>query len=406
MPKLGSLTKRLLPFYASLFFIGLVFWYPIEKIFMKNIGYNDAGIGLVLTLIGVTMLVAGIPSGILADRWSRKGVLMLAIISLGLSALVGGLSTTPLIYAILGVTWGLFYALYDGVSSTIIYDTLLEEHDDTQDFAKYYGRAQIINSAALILGSLVSMAMVQTWNLSFLYFASIPSALLAMVCLALFREPKLHKQQGVGFKQKFNEVSIFLRQPGKVRWIIAALFTLMIMQRSVFELYQLWLIALLVPIILFGPISALMQSSIGLGGVIAPRLAKKRSRILIFLAILLVAAICTTIKQPVVTIFGLMFMLVASFTLNVIMDQHLHNELDSHIRAGGMSVAGTLGEMGFFVFGPLLGYVSTRATPFGAGWVMVIIALGVIVTSAKVVTSGRELRISPDTQVEVEQYQK
>ena len=406
MTKISSLTRRLLPLYATMFFTGLVFWYPIEKLFMKQIGYTDTTIGLVVTLIGVTMLVAGIPSGVLADRWSRKGVLMIAVTSLGLSALIGGLSTTPWMYAILGVTWGLFYAFYDGVFSSMIYDTVLEEHGNTKDFTKYYGRNQIINSASLIAGSLISIAMVRVWDLSMLYFASIPSAVLAIVCLSFFREPTLHEQHGVSFKQRFRDVGVFLRQKGKVRWIIAALFTLIIMQRSVFELYQLWLIALLIPVVLFGPISALMQSSIGLGGILAPRLAKKRSRLLIFLGILFIAAVCTTIKQPVVTIFGLAFMLVAAFTLGVIMDQHLHNQLDSHIRAGGMSIASTLGEVGFFLFGPLLGYGSTKATPFGAGWVMVIIALGVIVTAAKVVMSSREVAIGVNAQLEADQYQK
>lgn len=406
MRKVSSLTRRLLPLYATMFFIGLVFWYPIEKVFMKSIGYTDATIGLVVTLIGVTMLVAGIPSGILADRWSRKGVLMIAIASLGLSALIGGLSTNAWTYAILGVTWGLFYALYDGVFSSIIYDTLLEEHGQTEKFAKYYGRNQVINSIALITGSFMSMVMVKVWDLNMLYFASIPAAILAMITLSFFREPHIHEQQGVTFKQKFKEVSIFLRQKGRVRWIIAALFSLIIMQRSVFELYQLWLIALLIPLVLFGPISALMQSSIGLGGILAPRLAKKRSRIMIFLGLLLAAAIATTVKSPIITIAGLAFMLIAAFTLNVIMDQYLHNELDSHIRAGGMSIAGTLGEIGFFIFGPLLGYVSSKASPFAAGWVMVVIALGVIATTAKVVTSAKPVRISAQAQVETEQYQK
>lgn len=407
MAKTNNLTRRLIPLYTSVFFIGLVFWYPIEKVFMKSIGYNDATIGLIITLIGVTMLVAGIPSGILADRWSRKGVLMLAIVSLGLSALIGGLSNSVAMYAILGITWGLFYALYDGVGSSIIYDTILEEHGSTNNFTKYYGRSQIVNSASLITGSFLSMAMVRIWDLNILYFASIPSAILAIIALSFFREPTLHQQQNeTSFRHRFREIGKFLRQKGRVRWIIAALFMLMIMQRSVFELYQLWLIALLIPLILFGPISALMQSSIGLGGILAPRLAKKKNRILGFLFLLFVAAVGTTVRQPVITVLGLMIMLVAAFTLGVIMDQHLHGELDSHMRAGGMSIASTLGEIGFFIFGPLLGYVSSKSTPFTAGWVLVLIALGVIVTTFKVIMSGKEINIFPDAQLEVDQYQK
>ena len=331
---------------------------------------------------------------------------MIAIISLGLSALIGGLSTSVLVYAALGVTWGLFYALYDGVASSMIYDTILEEHGTAEGFAKYYGRSQVINSVALIAGSFISIVMVRAWDLNVLYFASIPSAIFAIIALSFFREPQLHQQHASGFRQRFHEIGVFLSQKGRVRWIIAALFALIIMQRSVFELYQLWLIALFIPVVLFGPIAALMQSSIGLGGILAPRLAKKQNRVLGFLVLLFIAALATTIRQPIITVLGLMIMLIAAFTLNVIMDQHLHRELDSHMRAGGMSIAGTLGEIGFFIFGPLLGYVSSKSSPFAAGWVLVLIALGVIITSAKVVMSTKPIRISNDVKAELEHYQK
>jgi hypothetical protein len=36
------LHSRFRPLYVAAFFQGLVFWYPIEKLFMSTIGFNQA----------------------------------------------------------------------------------------------------------------------------------------------------------------------------------------------------------------------------------------------------------------------------------------------------------------------------------------------------------------------------
>lgn len=406
MAKQQKLKTRLRPIYVASFFIGLVFWYPIEKVFMRQIGYNDAQIGLVLTLIGVTMLVAGIPSGIIADRWSRKKVLMIAVGFLGFSALWGGLSTNIWMYGVLAFTWGMFYALYDGIFSSMIYDTLLEEVGKTDDFAKYYGRIQIFDSAALITGSLVSIAMVRAWSLNSLYFASVPSAIIAIVALAVFREPILHEKNAQTIRSRAKDIGIFLRQRGRVGWIIASLFMIVVMQRAAFEFYQLWLIALAVPLVFYGPVAAMTQSSIGLGGVLAPRLANKRIYLLVFTLLMVIAGFATTIRNPFIAILGLVFLLIGAFTLAVVMDQYLHRELSSHIRASGMSIAGTLGEIGFFVVAPLIGIVSHRYSPFASGWVLALVAAGIAISVYKVAKTGSAPEISSLAAVEQEQYQK
>src|SRR5438552_2731491 len=103
-----NITKRLLPLYISAFFQSFVLWYTIEKLFMRSIGFDNTAIGFMVAVYSAVMLMVDTPSGILADRWSRKGVLMLASISLGLSALAGGLSHGISLYLVCAVLWGIF----------------------------------------------------------------------------------------------------------------------------------------------------------------------------------------------------------------------------------------------------------------------------------------------------------
>ena len=75
------------------------------------------------------------PSGILADRWSRRGVLIIASIALVLCALIGGLSTDVPTYVLSALMLGAYFALRSGTLDSIVYDTVLEQigHSDTFD---------------------------------------------------------------------------------------------------------------------------------------------------------------------------------------------------------------------------------------------------------------------------------
>ncbi len=121
------LNNRLLPLYIAAFSQGFVLWYPIEKLFMTSIGFNDATIGLMVAAYAAFVPFFETPSGILADRWSRKGVLVLASLALMISSLIGGLSHDVLSYIICAVFWGIFIAMYSGTYDSILYDMLLED---------------------------------------------------------------------------------------------------------------------------------------------------------------------------------------------------------------------------------------------------------------------------------------
>jgi MFS family permease len=63
------------------FFVGFVFWYAIEKIFLANeLHVGPTGIVAIVTLYTVMVLVLDVPAGVIADRWGRKRMLIAAIV--------------------------------------------------------------------------------------------------------------------------------------------------------------------------------------------------------------------------------------------------------------------------------------------------------------------------------------
>src|SRR4030095_9352074 len=85
--------RRLAPLVAAAFFGGILLWVPVEKLFLAELGFTPQTVGLMAAAYAGVVPLLEIPSGILADRWSRRGVLLLGNAGLFASVLMGALST-------------------------------------------------------------------------------------------------------------------------------------------------------------------------------------------------------------------------------------------------------------------------------------------------------------------------
>src|SRR5256886_17012063 len=136
------LTRRLLPLYIAAFSQGLVLWAPIEKVFLIRLGFDQATLGLMAACYASLIPLLDLTSGILADRWSRKGVLILASVASMLNALLGGLSHDVPTYLVSTLFFGVEVALVSGTYESILYDTLLEHTGQSREFEqRQIGRA-------------------------------------------------------------------------------------------------------------------------------------------------------------------------------------------------------------------------------------------------------------------------
>ncbi len=137
------LTRRLLPLFIAAFSQGLVLWAPIEKVFLKSLGFDQAALGLMAACYGSLIPLLDLASGILADRWSRKGILMLASVASMLNALLGGLSHDVPTYLVSTLFFGIEVAFVSGTYESILYDTLLEHTGQSHAFEKRLGQLKL-----------------------------------------------------------------------------------------------------------------------------------------------------------------------------------------------------------------------------------------------------------------------
>lgn len=408
--KLNPLTRRMLPLYIGAFFQGFVLWYAIEKLFMRGIGFDDASIGVMVAIYSAAMLLIETPSGILADRWSRKGVLIVASVCLAISALICGISNDIPTYFVGAIFWGVFFALYTGTYDSIVYDTLLEERGHTKDFEKHYGRIKIIDSLALVAGSLLGGVIAEFFGLRETYYISVPLALVSIGALVVFREPKLHKADMIiSIKEQVTSTFRAIARRGALIPILVALIAFGLIEASLFEFGQLWLIALIAPAIVYGPANALLLGTLGVGGYIARHFRMNSSWLMaVFLVIMLVSILMLILSRLLpVAIIAQAILGIGVVAIGVVLLKLLHDELPSNVRAGSASAVSTLSRLFLIPLALAFGYLSKNESVFNAAWLWFALLVIASIFIVKVRFQGMKLPVvaSGDEAV-VETYQK
>ncbi len=404
------LRKRLAPLYIAVFLQGSVLWYAIEKLFMNSIGFTDASIGLMVAAYSAVMLLLETPSGILADRWSRKGVLVLGSCALVLSALVCGLSTNVPTFIVGAAFWGIFFALYSGTYDSIIYDTLLEESGSAESFEEYYGKIEAMDSVGLVLGALAGGLVAELFGLRETFFWSIPIGLLSILALLRFHEPQLHKAaETMSIKAHVAKTFKAVMRKGQLLPVLIVLIVVGALLESVYEFNQLWFIALAMPTVLYGPVTALLLGTSGVGGLIAKYLKlNKRLVMSLALVIMLLSSLSLILFQSTTAVVaGQVFLCVGLVGVSVVFTRLLHDSLDSNVRSGASSAVSTMSRLVFIPFALAFGYISEEASVFNAAWL--IFGLFVIAAWFIVKTMRQPVQFAPvrvEDGLAIESYNK
>jgi hypothetical protein len=370
----ARVRRRLRPLYVAAWFLGINFWVPVEKLFLSRIGFTAATIGLLAATYAAVVPFLEIPSGILADRWSRRGVLILANIALAGSALVGGLSTNVATYLVAALLLGAYFALQSGTSDSIIYDVLVEETGSSSGFEKEMGRLRFWEGVALVSSALAGGGLAALTSPRMTYFLTTPFVLLSIGALSRLTEPRLHRAgDALPLRRQIATTYRAIVERGRLRPIITTMVLSALLLQILLEFGPLWMIALAAPAILYGPQWAGLMSAVGLGGVLAGRVSLTRPATLAtVVAIMLGCSLALTASNnPIIVIasqVALALLLVAGSTL---LTRLLHDEIPSSLRAGVSSGVGTLTWMAFLPFALAFGFLSKHSGVHAAAWMIV-----------------------------------
>lgn len=385
---------RLKPLYLAAFFNGLVFWYVVDKLLTTRIGVSTAQLGLILAMMSVITVVGEIPTGILADRWSRKGVLLLSFVFLGFSSFFGLIATAPWHYWMLSAFWGVYAAMYSGTYEAIVYDVILEEEADSRKYESLFGRVGRYESVGLVLGSLLGGLFASGSHIKVPFALSLLSCMASGYFVLQFHEPLVHKSHEVVnfIRHTKDTLKTVVSSKVLIHYFLLSLFLGLVL-RIYWEYTQFWYIQLGLPRQFFGIAWSLMLATMWVRSYLADKLTTHRSKLLLVsLVVAFMGSIMLTISNPWIAVVAGFITMTANQLAFLILTTLQQDLLPSRLRAGATSVFNSTGNIAFIPIGMLFGYLAldggiTRAAwvPATVMWCSVIVAISVMRLSKRTV---------------------
>jgi predicted MFS family arabinose efflux permease len=372
------LARRLLPLQVAVALQGIILWVPVEKLFMTQIGFDAGSVGIMAAAYAAVVPLLGVPSGILADRWSRSWVMVCASIALIASSLLGGLSTNVATYIAAAMVLGVYFALNSGTLDSIVYDVVLEETGSSDKYESWIGRVRIVESGAFVMSALAGGILAGWTSARLTYFASIPFVAVAIVAFLRFDEPRLHRAADpIALRSHVALTFRTMTRQRDVRQIILLAAIVGLLSQTVFEFGPLWLVALKAPAALFGPYWAVLVATLGAGGYLTSKLDLDRRAFVIVLALVgPAAALALSQTRWLAVVIGAQAVLALFLAIiGIHAGRLLHDGVPSTIRAGVSSGVGTFSWMLFLPFSLVFGWYAREHGVQRSGWFLTAAAL-------------------------------
>jgi MFS family permease len=369
-----AIKNNILKLYLSNFLTGLVFWYATEKLFMQSIGFSSIDIALnAIVFLGITVLF-DVPSGVLADKWQRKYVLLLAMFCLVLCDIILGVSNSLPVYLLGTAMYGAYVTLTYGTFQAMMYDSLAEIGQE-KHYDKHQGRAFALFFVGISISSLAGGYIGEWVGLRETFFYSIVPAALSMLVLMSAREPKFHKEN---FDSKLwthvkTSANIILSQPLVLH---LALFMVIagLLRSTQNEFGGLYYLGLGLSAIAMGYANAGKWIASAIGQFAAHFVGRQLAFALIpwFFVSFLAFALITNAS-------GIVFFMIAACLYSLITNQAeatIQGATPSSIRATTISILSFTTNVVMIPLSLLFGWVAQNSSPFQSFQVFAVIGMG------------------------------
>jgi len=354
------------------FLAGTVFWYPVEKLFLKSIGVGAFGISVNAVVYLIIMVSLDVPAGILADKWKRKETLMLAFASLSLSSFIGNFSHNLLEYLPMTFFMSIFIVLTQGTFQAMMYDSL----EDTGHHTKYdthQGRSYALFLAGLGFSSLVGGYMAQEYGFRLTYTLTAVVMLVGLGLAASLSEPKSHKKLADKNLREHFTLSVKQILASRLLLQLALLISAVSVLRSTQNEYSpLLFMALGFGAIPIGIATAFKWLTSSLGQLAAPRIGRQAIRLapLFFISFTLFSLMHTR--------WSLVSFYIAGVLYSIIWNQAESAAQDitpSEIRATMLSVLSFASNIILIPLSLLFGWIAQHNNIFNAYFMISVVGL-------------------------------
>ncbi|MGE0144085.1 MAG: MFS transporter [Planctomycetota bacterium] len=207
---------------------------PFLWFWFRDHGVDAVGYGTIIALYYLAMVVAEVPTGVLADRFGRRSVLIAGPFVLAAGFFVAWASPDFLGFCIAEVLLGLGHSLLSGAPAALLFDTL-DHHGRTRDYHRQESIANTLRLLGTGIAFLLGGVLVASLGIESAILATVALCMLAGIVASFVDEPR-HAQANLR-PRILTAIRTDLRQP-EVRWIGAYYVLLFCLLRFPFHTYQ------------------------------------------------------------------------------------------------------------------------------------------------------------------------
>jgi MFS family permease len=354
-------------------------------------GVSTGGIAVLLLTWSAVAFLLEVPTGALADRWSRRRVLAAAQVVRAAGFLVWWCWPTFAGYLAGFVLWGIESALTSGAFEALVYDELRAQRHEGE-YARLMARAERYGLAGLVAGGLIAAVLVPL-GYGPVLAVSVLAGLVAAAVVSTFPEtPRVAEAGSPRYLGLLRAGVRYSATHAPVRRLVlfsGAVFGL----AGVDEFFGLLLRDAGIARAGISVWQAAFFAAAAVGSVAAPRLARGSRGAMVAVTVVLGAALLVAGSGiPIVVPVALVVFSTLTCVQGVALDAQLQAAIGSEARATITSVQGVAAELvallGFAAFGLVSG-----AAGNGAGTAMVAGAIFLVATAYGL--SGQRARRRP-----------
>ncbi|MBW7477312.1 MFS transporter [Paenibacillus oenotherae] len=373
-------TRNVWKLYVIRFFYHLIPAYVIERLFWEERGMTIQMVVYTEIIFAATVVMAEVPTGIIADKWGRKQMIVLAALLGCFEFLILVFATEFWHFALVVFLAAIGSSASSGAENALLYDSLLAEGKE-KDFEKILGRMNALDIVSIIIAALCGSLLSDRFGFELNYWISLAAMIVSLGMTATLVEPGARQtnadnEMPVPMKTYITaSVRFFSHNPGVSLVMLSGMVTGAAIN-FIDEFWQIYLNRLEIPVIYFGLFSALFFLLRLPGNVLAYKLKGRFSHRILLSAVTAVLALGFVYISAVRDYSGLAALFIICLAAGVIEPLaagYLNHRIDSSMRAT-MGSFQSLGENAVLVLAGLgFGYFSSRFDVFGGfGFVAIL----------------------------------
>jgi MFS family permease len=367
--------------YAIRFFQSLIPAYVIERLFWEQRGMTIQMVVYTEIIYAITIVLLEVPTGIIADKWSRKKMMVLSAILWCCMFLILVFATEFWHFAAAIFLAGIARSASSGSQNALLYDSLLLNGKE-QSFEKVLGRLNVFDFTSAIIAALCGSLLASRFDFELNYWISLVSILVSFIVTLALVEPAVKSitDESIEIKQYIKVSLQFFRKNRGVSLVLLSGMVTGAALSFIYEFWQLYLERLDIPVIYFGLFSAGFML-LGLPGSMFAYALKSRFSYRTLLsgvtAVIAVGFIYISVIKDYSSLAAIFLIGLFAGIIEPIATGYLHHRIESSSMRATIDSFQSLGENAvLMIIGLGFGFFSSRFDIFGGyGFIAIICSL-------------------------------